>query len=126
MLFFQCPVLPEIFFRSSDLAMLDGIVGEMKHDDPEEIREAYKYAFRDPGKSSKQVYCQYHQLKVHVNQFYNFQGMVHFGNHIFEQIVVKLISVSHVRLRVTYLGTSINDVQIFLVFPDPFPCSNFI
>ena len=53
MLFFQCPVLPEIFFRSSDLAMLDGIVGEMKHDDPEEIREAYKYAFRDPGKSSK-------------------------------------------------------------------------
>ena len=48
-LFFQCPVLPEIFFRSSDLAFLDGIVRQMKYDDPKEISEAYKYAFRDPG-----------------------------------------------------------------------------
>ena len=51
MVFFQCPFLPEIFFRSSDLTIFDGIVKEMKNDDdPEEIKEAYKYAFRDPGK----------------------------------------------------------------------------
>ena len=50
MVFFQCPFLPEIFFRSSDLTIFDGIVKEMKNDDnPEEIKEAYKYAFRDPG-----------------------------------------------------------------------------
>jgi len=49
MVFFQCPVLPEIFFRSSDLALLDGVVTQMKNDDPKEIKEAYKYAFRDPA-----------------------------------------------------------------------------
>ena len=37
--------------RSSDLALLDGVVTQMKNDDPMEIKEAYKYAFRDPGKS---------------------------------------------------------------------------
>lgn len=51
MLFFQCPLLPEIFFRSDDLAMFDGIMHEMKlaSEDSTEIVEAYKYAFRDPG-----------------------------------------------------------------------------
>ena len=38
-------------YRSSDLALLDGVVTQMKNDDPKEIKEAYKYAFRDPGKS---------------------------------------------------------------------------
>lgn len=51
MIFFQCPKLPEIYFASSDLALLQGIVKkEMKEGQPEV--EAYKYAFRDPGSFS--------------------------------------------------------------------------
>jgi hypothetical protein len=53
MVFFQCPYIPEMFLRSDDLAMFDGLAKEMNlsvtTEENKEIVEAYKYAFRDPG-----------------------------------------------------------------------------
>ncbi len=48
MLFFQCPILPEIFLRHLDLGIFDEIAKDM-NDTSGEVTEAYKYAFRDPG-----------------------------------------------------------------------------
>ena len=50
MLFFQCPIIPEFFFTHDDYAMLDEIVKDMKAENPDEIAEAYKFAFKDSSK----------------------------------------------------------------------------
>ena len=49
MLFFQCPKIPEIFFRCEDMRIFNGIGKEMNVSNSSDIVEAYKYAFRNPG-----------------------------------------------------------------------------
>ena len=53
MIFLQCPILPELFFKSSDYALLEENTSLMadSNEKLEELKEAYKYAFRDPGKT---------------------------------------------------------------------------
>ena len=48
-IFFQCPYLPEIFFRSFDLLIFDAMFKDLSHPVDAEIIEAYKYAWRKPG-----------------------------------------------------------------------------
>ena len=46
MVFFQCPVLPELFMLMEDVKIMNGNMKDAKEKDPE-VLEAYKYAFRD-------------------------------------------------------------------------------
>ena len=57
-IFFQCPLLPEIFFRSFDLSIFNGMFADLKDPVEPEIIEAYKYAFRDKGRNrAKLKWC---------------------------------------------------------------------
>eukprot|EP00090_Calanus_glacialis_P014310 TRINITY_DN23082_c0_g1_i1.p1 TRINITY_DN23082_c0_g1~~TRINITY_DN23082_c0_g1_i1.p1 ORF type:complete len:339 (-),score=90.62 TRINITY_DN23082_c0_g1_i1:30-1046(-) len=46
MVFFQCPVLPELFTLMEDIKIMNGNMKDAKEED-KEVLEAYKYAFRD-------------------------------------------------------------------------------
>ena len=45
--FFQCPVLPELFALSEDMKVLEGMLADAGLDKDSEEVEAYKYAFRE-------------------------------------------------------------------------------
>eukprot|EP00092_Neocalanus_flemingeri_P011589 GFUD01012490.1.p1 GENE.GFUD01012490.1~~GFUD01012490.1.p1 ORF type:complete len:340 (+),score=69.82 GFUD01012490.1:169-1188(+) len=46
MVFFQCPVIPELFTLMEDIKIMEGQMKDAKEKD-KEVLEAYKYAFRD-------------------------------------------------------------------------------
>jgi len=46
MVFFQCPVLPELFTLMEDVKIMNGNMKDAKEKDPE-VLEAYKYVFQD-------------------------------------------------------------------------------
>jgi hypothetical protein len=48
-IFFQCPYLPEIFFRSFDLLIFEEMFKDLSHPVDADIIEAYKYAWRKSG-----------------------------------------------------------------------------
>lgn len=73
-LFFQCPWLPEIFLRSQDLSLFDGIFQEMKHcPDRENAIEAYKYAFR--GKDTATATINYYRCALQYPKKQNVEVM---------------------------------------------------
>merc|ERR1712051_251390 len=47
MVFFQCPVLPELLAMSEDSAQLNSLLKDAKLVDHQEVVEAYKFAFRE-------------------------------------------------------------------------------
>jgi len=47
MVFFQCPVLPELLAMSEDSAQLNSLLKDANLPDHQEVVEAYKFAFRD-------------------------------------------------------------------------------
>jgi len=47
MVFFQCPVLPELLAMSEDSAQLNSLLKDARLPDHQEVLEAYKFAFRD-------------------------------------------------------------------------------
>ena len=53
--FFQCPILPEMYFRSFDLAMFDGLFADLRDPVEPEIIEAYTYAFRDKATATATI-----------------------------------------------------------------------
>ena len=58
MFFFQCPIIPEIFFCHDDLnnGFLEGVVEfEPNDSNSEEILEAYKYAYRNKSMVKAQI-----------------------------------------------------------------------
>ncbi len=48
-IFFQCPILPEVYFRSFDLSIFNGMFADLKEPVSDDVIEAYKFAFRDKG-----------------------------------------------------------------------------
>ena len=68
MFFFQCPIIPEFFFCHDDLnnEYLNDIANGPKDSNPDEVLEAYKYAFRN---KSKQII---HMLFHYFRMFYRF------------------------------------------------------